>query len=204
MRTLCLAVIFTAILYAVFYGGWLVLAGLEERPGPPPFWDGQFRSFIPGDLFLWAAMGTSIALYAENELSRYAWLLPVGGTLGLAVAAVLFWSQFSEAEKAHPDAMWIWIAPTRVWHQLFTWGIGITLFAAFVVPVLVAYAGGQVRSAGPLLVLLFLAAYASCMVYDATHWAEPIPDRPIHAPLKERFRADWLTRFVSFLYPYRS
>ncbi|HRF28657.1 MAG TPA: hypothetical protein PL051_03405 [Candidatus Saccharibacteria bacterium] len=186
----------------VIYGVWFMLSYFEDRSSNPPFWRGQFKTFFPGDVFLALAIGFAITTVLVNQLNIPAWVPVAGAVAGFAVGVFLFFVQFSSEEKADPEAIWIWIAPTRVWHQFFVWWAGITLVATFVVPVLVAVVSGSHRSALALLTVVFMAVYVGHLVYDGVHPPEKVPGKPVHAPLKQEYRADWLEELVRKVYPY--
>ncbi len=188
----------------ITYGVWFVLSFGEERHNyMPPLWWGQYKTFFPGDMFLWVSVGYGAALNRYHDLTSPPWLPAWSGIIiGFVVGVVLFFVQFSAEEKADPDAIWIWVAPTRVWHQFFIWWIGITLVVSLVVPVLTALVSGDLRTPSTGLTLAFLVVYLLHLLYDAVHPPLKEPNKPVHAPLGREYRSAVLERFLRGIYPH--
>ena len=101
------------------YGGMWATSKLEPRKHPWGLWRGQYRALFPGDLGLGLALVAGVALmWSTNDTTPWWWKL-VSLILGIALGTALFLFQISPEEKVDGRMY----APTRIWHQLFIWGL---------------------------------------------------------------------------------
>lgn len=202
MRPVVTAAFGTLAFTGTVYFVWFYLSYFEVRTSNPPFWRGQFKTFFPGDVFLGAAIGLAYAVAKNHTLHGPSWLPASGIILGFMVGALLFFFQFSPEEKADPNAIWIWAAPTRVWHQFFVWWVGIALVMWLVVPVVTTLVSGDLRTTSAVLVPVFMVVYAGHLAYDGLRPPEKVPGKPVHAPLRPELRSDRLEEILSKVYPH--
>lgn len=185
----------------VFYGGWWYMSSLEIRQGQPPIWGGQYRAWFPGDLFLILFLAASVVYYQERGISVAGWVQIVAPIAGLAVGVMMFRFQISPEELADP---WRMFAPTRLWHQLVIYTIGVYAAIRYAIPAVWSIATEGVGvSLGWVVMLgiLGIVMYVACLVYDATHpLTQWNPDRPLHAPLAERYRTPAVVKTVMAAY----
>lgn len=149
-----------------------------------PLWDKQYKTFFPGDLVALIPFLAAVLTLASTTLSRQSgwWQNPVWHLCAFvfagAVAIVLFNFQISPEETEAG----LKGAPTRVWHQLIIWWLGLFLGVSLGVPVLFALDGWTVLR---WVVLAGAMVWAALLVYDFFHaipFEEWNPERPIHAP----------------------
>lgn len=174
---------------AYIYGGLAAASLLEERSNPWSLWHGQYRALFPGDLGLALALVVGFALVDSTKArTAHAWKVFAMVT-GLAVGAVLFAFQISAEEHVRG----VMFAPTRIWHQLFVWGLLTALAVAYIVPgVLLALFQPSLRHALLLLLLAVgVAVWVACGVVDAGRGSFLDPAYPIHAPWKPMYQELW-------------
>ena len=183
----------------IFYGGWLFVASFEARVALPPIWGGQYRAWFPGDLFLLVLLAVAV-VYCTEHVSVSGWTTLLGLVLGLIVGLAMFRYHLTPREF---DDQWLMFFPFRVPQPAVIYTIGVFAFVRFILPAAWSIKSGIAPSACWLVVIGIVGAigYVACLVYDGTHPIEAWDMlHPIHAPLAEQYRSDFITKLVTTLY----
>ncbi len=174
---------------AYIYGGMWATSKFEPRKHPWGLWRGQYRALFPGDLGLGLALVAGVALmWSTNDTTPWWWKL-VSLILGLALGIVLFLFQISPEEKVDGRMF----APTRIWHQLFIWGLISAGALAYELPAIgLAVWHWRMSYLEPLLLMaLGLAIWIGCSRWDVARAKAGTlldPEHPIHVAREPRAR----------------
>lgn len=189
MRALARYACLYAGILAYIYGGLAAASLFEDRPHPWSLWDGQYRALFPGDFGLALAFVAGYALARSVKVRPPRWWRTVSVFAGLAVGAVLFTYQISPQEYVEG----VMFAPTRIWHQIFVWGLLSVVTLRHIAPGV--WAAVMHPDHGHLRCLVFiclgLAVWVGCGFWDATRGNFLDPAYPIHAPWKAEYRPLW-------------